>query len=108
MMAKNNEAGFKLWDALGGQVIIGIVNVLFTLIAIWKIDQLGRRPLLIYGVSGILVFLVTIGFLFFFGVDSGTFWMFALLTLPALYIAIKLLPETKGKSLEEIIYTQNK
>ncbi len=165
-----NEAGFKLGDAMGGQVIIGIVNVLFTLIAIWKIDQIGRRPLLIFGVSGILIFLVTIGFLFFFGVDSGivmlifillfiacfafsygpviwvllseiyptryrgramsiatltlwvgttfvgqmtpwflenikphgTFWLFALMTLPALYISIKLLPETKGKSLEEI------
>lgn len=165
-----NEAGFKLSDALGGQVIIGITNVVFTLIAIWKIDQIGRRPLLIFGVSGILVFLITIGFLFFFGVDSGylllvfillfiacfafsygpviwvllaeiyptryrgramsvatltlwvgttfvgqmtpwflenlkphgTFWLFALMTLPALYISIKLLPETKGKTLEEI------
>ena len=46
------EAGFALGDALGGQVIIGIVNVLFTLVAIWKIDSLGRRPLLIVGVSG--------------------------------------------------------
>ena len=165
-----NEAGFQLSDALGGQVIIGITNVVFTLIAIWKIDQIGRRPLLIFGVSGILIFLTIIGFLFFFGVDSGiillifillfiacfafsygpviwvllaeiyptryrgramavatltrwvgntfigqmtpwflenlkphgTFWLFALMTLPALYISIKLLPETKGKSLEEI------
>jgi SP family arabinose:H+ symporter-like MFS transporter len=32
----------------------------------------------------------------------GTFWLFALMTLPALYISIKLLPETKGKTLEEI------
>ena len=32
----------------------------------------------------------------------GTFWIFALLTIPALFITVKLLPETKGKSLEEI------
>jgi len=32
----------------------------------------------------------------------GTFWLFAAMTVPALYISIKLLPETKGKSLEEI------
>ena len=32
----------------------------------------------------------------------GTFWLFALLCAPAIYIGWKLLPETKGKSLEEI------
>jgi MFS transporter, SP family, arabinose:H+ symporter len=33
---------------------------------------------------------------------AGTFWLFALLTAPALYLSIKIIPETKGKSLEEI------
>jgi hypothetical protein len=33
---------------------------------------------------------------------AATFWIFALLCAPALYITIKLIPETKGKSLEEI------
>ncbi len=33
---------------------------------------------------------------------AATFWVFALLCAPALYITIKLIPETKGKSLEEI------
>ena len=33
---------------------------------------------------------------------AGTFWLFALMTAPALYLAIKIIPETKGKSLEEI------
>ncbi len=32
----------------------------------------------------------------------GTFWFFAVCTLPAIYIAAKVLPETKGKTLEEI------
>jgi len=32
----------------------------------------------------------------------GTFWLFALMCIPALYIVIKLTPETKGKTLEEI------
>ncbi len=31
-----------------------------------------------------------------------TFWIFALFCIPTLYIGIKLLPETKGKTLEEI------
>jgi len=32
----------------------------------------------------------------------GTFWMFAFFCLPIILIAWKVLPETKGKSLEEI------
>ncbi len=164
------EAGLSVSDALGGQVIIGSVNVLFTLVAIWKIDRMGRRPLLLAGVIGIITSLVMIGFLFLSDTTSfltllvfillfiacfafsygpviwvliselfpakirgqavslatlslwigtalvgqltpllleklkpaGTFWLFALLTSPALYLAIKVIPETKGRSLEEI------
>ena len=33
---------------------------------------------------------------------AGTFLLFAMLTTPALYLAIKIIPETKGKSLEDI------
>lgn len=33
---------------------------------------------------------------------AGTFFLFALATAPALFLAIKIIPETKGKSLEEI------
>jgi sugar porter (SP) family MFS transporter len=164
------EAGLPIADALGGQVVIGLVNVLFTLIAIWKIDQLGRKPLLLAGVIGIITSLIIVGSLFYFNTTStwlllifillfiacfafsygpvvwvllseifpakirgkamslatfslwigtalvgqltpvfleklkpaGTFWLFALMTAPALYLAIKIIPETKGKSLEEI------
>ncbi|RDY61140.1 sugar porter family MFS transporter [Flagellimonas nanhaiensis] len=164
------EGGLQLGEALGGQVIIGIVNVLFTFIALWKIDQLGRKPLLTYGVIGIMISLIIVGLLFHFEINntyllmtfilvfiacfafsfgpvlwvllseiyplkirgtamsiatmavwvgtafvgqmtpwflenlmpSGTFWFFAACMLPALYISIKVLPETKGKTLEEI------
>lgn len=164
------EAGLKMGDALGGQVIIGAVNALFTLLAIWKIDSLGRRPLLIAGVLGIIGSLVSVGVIFFLDIQNtyllmtfillfiacfafsygpviwvllseiyptklrgtamsiatlslwvgtalvgqltpwllenlrpfGTFWLFAAVTTPALYLAIKWIPETRGKSLEEI------
>ncbi|MBC7889891.1 MAG: MFS transporter [Ferruginibacter sp.] len=33
---------------------------------------------------------------------AATFWVFAVLCAPAFYITIKLIPETKGNSLEEI------
>ena len=164
------EGGLQLGEALGGQVVIGFVNVLFTFIALWKIDDLGRKPLLTYGIIGIMISLVVIGLLFYFEVNntyllmtfiltfiacfafsfgpvvwvllseiyplkirgaamsvatmavwvgatfvgqmtpwflenlkpSGTFWFFAVCMIPALYLAIKVLPETKGKTLEEI------
>lgn len=164
------EGGLQLGEALGGQVIIGIVNVLFTIIALWKIDTIGRKPLLIYGVIGIMISLIIVGFLFFFEVNNtyllmtfiltfiacfafsfgpvlwvllseiyplkirgvamslatmavwigttfvgqmtpwflenlkphGTFWFFAACMVPAIYLAVKVIPETKGKTLEEI------
>jgi len=164
------EGGLQLGEALGGQVIIGIVNVLFTFIALWKIDDLGRKPLLTYGVIGIIISLVIVGLLFYLEVNNtlllmifilsftacfsfsfgpvlwvllseiyplkirgaamslatmavwigttfvgqmtpwllenlqphGTFWLFAACMVPAIYLAIWVLPETKGKTLEEI------
>ena len=164
------EAGLQVGEALGGQVIIGMVNVLFTLVAIWKIDSLGRKTLLLAGVTGIIISLIIIGVLFYFEISNtyllmtfilvfiacfafsygpviwvllseiyplptrgiamsiatmalwigtafvgqmtpwflenlrphGTFWFFALCTFPTVYIALKVMPETKGKTLEEI------
>lgn len=164
------EGGLQLSTALGGQVIIGVVNVLFTFVALWKIDDLGRKPLLSYGVVGIMISLIIVGSLFYFEVSNtyllmtfilsfiacfafsfgpvlwvmmseiyplkirgtamsiatmavwigttfvgqmtpwflenlkphGTFWFFAACMVPAIYLAVKVMPETKGKTLEEI------
>lgn len=165
-----NKAGFGINSAFSSQVIIGIINVAFTLIAIWKIDSFGRRPLLLFGVSGIVFSLIVIGFLFALNLTdsfllllfilifiacfafsfgpviwvllseiyptsvrgramsigtltlwvgtalvgqmvpimlnyltpAGTFWAFAIMCFPAIPITLKVLPETKGKTLEEI------
>jgi SP family arabinose:H+ symporter-like MFS transporter len=164
------EAGFGLSDALGGQVIIGFINMIFTLVAIWKIDKIGRRPLLIAGTSGMLLSLTAIGLLFVLHMAEGyllisfllifiacfsfslgpvvwvilseiyptkirgramsvatlvtwigtaiigqlipvslttigpafTFWVFAVFCFPTIYLGWKILPETKGRTLEEI------
>ncbi len=45
------EAGLKLSDALGGQVIIGFVNVIATIYAILKIDKYGRKKLMLGGIT---------------------------------------------------------
>lgn len=36
-------------------ILVGLVNLVFTLLAILFIDKLGRKPLLIFGVSGIVI-----------------------------------------------------
>jgi len=163
------EAGLKLGDALGGQVIIGIVNAVTTGFAIWKIDQYGRKKLLNIGVAGMFFSLLAVGLLFllkqtegflligciitfitFFEIGFGpviwvllseiyptnvrgramsiatlmlwvgtaiigqvvpwmletlspavTFFVFALCCIPVTFI-LRLIPETKGLSLEDI------
>lgn len=164
------QAGFTLNNALGGQVTIGLVNVVFTFVAIFTIDKWGRRPLLFVGIGGAVLSLLVIGALFALGFTAGpwilifilafiacfafsfgpvcwvvvgeifpnairgkamalatlslwlgnflvgqltpvmleglgsawTFWLFALCCSPAFWLTWKLIPETKGRSLENI------
>lgn len=164
------QAGFTLNSALGGQVTIGLVNVVFTFVAIFTIDKWGRKPLLFVGIGGAVISLIIIGVLFALNITSGpwilifilafiacfafsfgpvcwvvigeifpnamrgkamalatlslwignflvgqltplmleglgsswTFWLFALCCSPALWLTYKLIPETKGRSLENI------
>jgi sugar porter (SP) family MFS transporter len=165
-----NKAGFTVGDALGGQVTIGFVNTLFTFIAIYTIDKWGRKPLLKFGTTGVIISLLVIGLLFFLGDNytnyviigilvyiacyafslgpvqfviaseifptkirgraltistfflwgtnavvgqvfpgmldllgpEGTFLVFGVICIPALWFIKKFIPETKGKTLEEI------
>jgi len=67
------KAGFSFGAALGGFVSIGLVNMVFTIIAIWLMDIAGRRPLLFIGNAGAFVALTTIGVLFHSGRTEGLF-----------------------------------
>jgi SP family arabinose:H+ symporter-like MFS transporter len=58
------EAGFQLPNALQFQAGFGVINLLFTLAAIWKIDRWGRRPLLIGGMAAVVVTLAAAAILF--------------------------------------------
>ncbi len=71
-------AGFKLDSALQFQVAIGLINLIFTALALWKIDQWGRRPLLVGGMAVVCLSLVVIAILFSFGATSG-FWILIML-----------------------------
>lgn len=167
------EAGLSGGDALFSQVLVGVVNAVTTVIAVFIIDKVGRKKLVYYGVSGMILSLLLIGFYFSFAetlnlpnnfllffflfyvfccaisicavifvllsemypirirgmamslagcslwvgtylvgqltpwmlqnlTPAGTFLLFAVMCIPYLLIVWKLIPETTGKSLEEI------
>ena len=61
------HAGFEKIGAFQFQVGFGITNLVFTLIALALIDHLGRRPLLVGGMTVVVLALAVTGVLFFFG-----------------------------------------
>lgn len=165
-----NDAGINITNALAGQIIFGLANFLFTLIAVWKVDQMGRRPLYIIGSVGATISLFFTGWCFYSGATNSialvisiilflacfafsigplkfviaseifptrirgramglsimvmwiadtivgqltplllgsagaavTFWFFASCCLVSFIVVCKMVPETKGKSLEEV------
>ena len=65
------QVGFGSESALFQTMIIGLVNMLFTLVAIRFIDYWGRRTLLIWGISGMVSCLLGMGMFFYFEITSG-------------------------------------
>lgn len=65
------KSGLSGDDSLFYQVIIGMVNVATTILAIFFIDKIGRKKLIYYGVSGMLVSLVSIALFFWLGLNNG-------------------------------------
>ena len=168
-----DSAGLSSGDSLLSQVLVGLVNMMTSILALVILDRVGRIKLVYYGVSGMIVSLLLIGgyfilnrsmpipslFLLVFFLcyifccavsicavvwvllsemypakirglamsiagfalwigtyligqltpwmlltltPSGTFFLFAVMCVPYILIIWKLVPETTGKSLEEI------
>ena len=50
-------------------MLVGLINLVFTIAAMALIDKLGRRPLLIFGLAGIAVCMLTLSY----GFASATY-----------------------------------
>ncbi|MFA5651730.1 MAG: MFS transporter, partial [Proteiniphilum sp.] len=167
------SSGLSSGDSLFYQSLIGLVNMGTTVLALFIIDKIGRKKLVYFGVSGMIVSLVLIGVYFLKGealglssvfllacflayifftagsisavifvflsemyptrvrglamsiagfslwvgtyligqltpwllenvTPAGTFFLFAFMCIPYMLIVWKLMPETAGKSLEDI------
>ena len=65
------NAGFvRQADAIGATVFLQLWNILATLLAIWMVDRVGRRPLLLVGVAGMFVGLASLGLGFEFNLSA--------------------------------------
>lgn len=164
-----SAAGYEVSDILFNIVITGSVNLIFTFIAIYTVDKLGRRALMLFGAGGLAGIYTLIGLLYYFHFQgwpllllvimaisvyamslapvtwvilseifpnrirglamsvatlslwaasfiltytfplfnkvlnaSGTFWLYGFISVLGFLFIYKMLPETKGKSLEQI------
>ena len=55
------QLSFRADAAMLTTVVVGAVNLTFTLVAIWTVDRLGRKPLMIFGTSGMVATLLAMG-----------------------------------------------
>ncbi len=60
------------------QAILGAINLLFTVIAIWSVDRLGRKPLLLIGALGMGLCLVSMGLAVYWNLDPQLALVFIL------------------------------
>jgi sugar porter (SP) family MFS transporter len=77
------RAGFERVSAIGQSTIVGLVNMLFTVVAILLVDRIGRKPLLLVAAAGMGISQVLLGAAFKLQNMSGS----GILALVLLYIS---------------------
>lgn len=82
-------------DSILPAVIVGAVNVLFTVVSIALLDRVGRRPIFFVGLTGMTVALVALGLSFYFQDalgDSLKVFTVASMLLYIMFFAVSLGP----------------
>jgi len=75
-------AGYNVSDLLFNIIIIGSVNLVFTLLAMFTVDKIGRKKMMLAGSAGLAIIYSILGTFYYFGFQG---W--PLLTLVVLAIA---------------------
>ena len=82
------NAGLSGGDSLFYQVLVGLVNTLTTVLALVIIDKIGRKKLVYYGVSGMVISLILIATYFIYGESWGISSIFLFSIFPFLCILL--------------------
>lgn len=85
-------AGYDVDNTFINIVVTGIANLIFTFVAIYTVDRLGRRALMLIGAGGLAAIYLTLGACYYFQV-SGIF-MVVLVVLAIACYAMSLGPVT--------------
>ena len=64
-----SDAGFD--NPMFSTVLVGVVNMVTTILAVFIIDKVGRKQLIYWGVSGMILCLLAIGIYFAWGTQIG-------------------------------------
>ena len=89
MFAPNffQAAGSAVDNSLFQSIILGLVNFLMTIVALWLVDKKGRKVLLIWGALGMIVSLAFLTFQFSKPVQNGMAVLIAMLVYISFFAA---------------------
>lgn len=79
-----SDAGYDLGEMLFNIVLTGITNVVFTFVAIYTVDRLGRKKLMLFGAGGLAVIYAILGTCYYFHV-TGFFMIILVVSAIACY-----------------------
>ena len=81
------KAGMNVQDQLFQQIMIGAINLIFTLVAMQLVDKLGRKKLMLAGSSLMALWLLLVGICYYFNLFEGYILTFFVLAFIATYAA---------------------
>jgi len=84
--------GSTLNEQLFETVAIGVINLVFTLVAMWQVDRLGRRPLMLSGSAGLAIWYILLAILLLNRASSG--WVSVVVLAAIATYAVSLAPVT--------------